>query len=266
MVTRKSTSTRSAASKPTPKPARKTAPKSAPKAARQRTAKAPSKATSKAASKAPARTARKASLHKPTRPPAQAARSRPLDLILLGATGFTGRQAVRAVLRQRPDARWAVAGRDAAKLRALVDERVPAGTRRPKIIVADTRDPESLRAMARQAKVVFNLAGPYHATGDAVVAACIEAGAHYLDLSAETFWMQRLVHEQHDAAQAAGVKIMPCAGYEALPFDLANLWAATQLRQQCGELLHLMFHDRLRRPPLRMLHLIGQRQHLRAAR
>ena len=160
---------------------------------------------------------------------------KPLDLVLLGATGFTGRQAVRAVLRQCPDAHWAVAGRDAAKLQALVDQRVPAGVRRPKIIVADTRDSAALLAMARQAKVVFNLAGPYHATGDAVVAACIEAGTHYLDLSAETFWIQRLVHEQHDAAVRRRVKIIPCAGYEALPFDLATLWAATQLRQQCGE-------------------------------
>ncbi len=177
----------------------------------------------------------KAAASRKAAPRRRATADKPLDLVLLGATGFTGRQAVRAVLRQRPNARWAVAGRDAAKLQALVDERVPAGARRPKIIVADTRDPGALLAMARQTKVVFNLAGPYHATGDAVVAACIEGGAHYLDLSAETFWMQRLVHEQHDAAQAARVKIMPCAGYEALPFDLANLWAATQLRQQCGE-------------------------------
>ena len=84
--------------------------------------------------------------------------------------------------------------------------------------------------MAQQAKVLFNLAGPYHATGDAVVAACIASGTHYLDLIGETFWMQRLVREQHDAAARAGVKIMPCAGYEALPFDLATLWAAHQLR------------------------------------
>jgi short subunit dehydrogenase-like uncharacterized protein len=89
--------------------------------------------------------------------------------------------------------------------------------------------------MAKQTKVLFNLAGPYHATGDAVVAACIAAGTHYLDLSAETFWIQRLVREQHDAAQRAGVKIMPCAGYEALPFDLATLWAADQLRRHAGE-------------------------------
>jgi short subunit dehydrogenase-like uncharacterized protein len=83
--------------------------------------------------------------------------------------------------------------------------------------------------------VLLNLAGPYHATGDAVVAACIAGGTHYLDLSAETFWMQRLEREQHDAAVRAGVKIMPCAGYEALPFDLATLWAAHQLRQHAGE-------------------------------
>ena len=96
---------------------------------------------------------------------------------------------------------------------------------RPACCVADTRDAASLQALARQAQVLLNLAGPYHATGDAVVAACIAGGTHYLDLAAETFWMQRLVREQHDAAVRAGVKIMPCAGYEALPFDLATLWA-----------------------------------------
>ncbi len=191
-------------------------------------------AASPRSTSAAAATAAKASEKRPTRRSATKAR-KPFDLILLGATGFTGRQAVRAVLRQRPDARWAVAGRDADKLRNLVDTCVPEGVARPGIIVADTRDADALQAMARQGKVLFNLAGPYHATGDAVVAACIASGTHYLDLSAETFWMQRLIREQHDAAVRAGVKIMPCAGYEALPFDLANLWAATQLRKQCGE-------------------------------
>ncbi|MEO7855201.1 MAG: saccharopine dehydrogenase NADP-binding domain-containing protein [Rubrivivax sp.] len=158
-----------------------------------------------------------------------------LDLVLLGATGFTGRQAVRAVFRQQPQARWAVAGRNADKLRAVVAEWLPKGVAAPQIIVADTGDVASLEAMARQTKVLFNLAGPYHVSGDAVVAACISGGAHYLDLTGETFWIQRLVREQHDAAVRAGVKIMPCAGYEALPFDLANLWAAHRLREHSGQ-------------------------------
>jgi short subunit dehydrogenase-like uncharacterized protein len=165
----------------------------------------------------------------------RSAASKPYDLILFGATGFTGRQAVRALLRQRPDARWAVAGRDAAKLRALLADMLVPGARAPGVIVADAQDADALRAMARQGRVLFNLAGPYHATGDAVVAACIEGGTHYLDLSAETFWMQRLIREQHDAARRARLKIMPCAGYEALPFDLAVLWAAHQLRRHSRE-------------------------------
>jgi short subunit dehydrogenase-like uncharacterized protein len=139
------------------------------------------------------------------------------------------------VLRQQPKARWAVAGRNADKLRAVVEEFLPEGVTAPQIIVADTGDAASLKAMARQAKVLFSLAGPYHASGDAVVAACVENGTHYLDLTGETFWIQRLVREQHAHAVEAGVKIMPCAGYEALPFDLANLWAAQRLRALCGE-------------------------------
>ncbi len=186
-------------------------------------------------SRAPAKTAASRVAPRKPAPRRRAAVNKPLDLVLLGATGYTGRQAVRAVLRQRPDARWGVAGRDAAKLQAVVDEMVPASARPPQIIVADTRDAAALRAMAGQTQVLFNLAGPYHATGDAVVAACVEVGTHYLDLTGETFWIQRLVREQHDAAQRRRVKVMPCAGYEALPFDLANLWAATQLRKRCGE-------------------------------
>lgn len=193
---------------------------------RPRTAGASAKVTAKTARKAPAAKAA---------PRRRAKARKPFELILLGATGYTGRQALRAVLRQRPESRLAVAGRNAAKLRALVDEMLPPGARAPEILVADTRDADSLQALARQGQVLFNLAGPYHATGDAVVAACIAAGTHYLDLSAETFWMQRLVREQHDAAVRAGVKIMPCAGYEALPFDLATLWAAHQLRDVAGE-------------------------------
>lgn len=168
-----------------------------------------------------------------SRSPGPAARRR-FDLVVLGATGYTGRQAVRAVLRQRPDAHWAVAGRDVERLNRVIDEFLPAGARRPAVLQADTGDAASLQAMARRAKVLLNLAGPYHASGDAVVAACIAAGTHYLDLTGETFWIRRLVEQQHAAAQRAGVKIMPCAGYEALPFDLATLWAARQLQALGG--------------------------------
>src|SRR5437762_1368727 len=69
----------------------------------------------------------------------------------------------------------------------------------------------------------------------AFVQACIGQGTHYLDLSGETFWVQQLIARHHRAAQAAKVRIIPCCGYEALPFDLTALWAATQVRDRFGE-------------------------------
>lgn len=162
---------------------------------------------------------------------------KPFDVILFGATGFTGRQAVRALAHrsaQRP-LRWAVAGRNDERLRAVVRELVPAAATPPGIVVADALRPESLPALASQTAVLLNLAGPYALTGEAVVQACIAHGTHHLDLTGETFWVRQLIERHHRAAQRARVKVIPCCGYEALPFDLAVLWAAQQLRQRTGE-------------------------------
>ncbi|HJW11703.1 MAG TPA: saccharopine dehydrogenase NADP-binding domain-containing protein, partial [Albitalea sp.] len=163
--------------------------------------------------------------------------AKPYDVILLGATGFTGRQAVTALLHRAATQplRWAVAGRSAPKLQALLAELVPGAASRPAVIVADTTDADSLQRMAAQTSVLLNLAGPYAQTGEAVVQACIANGTHYLDLCGETFWVRQLIARHHRAAQAAQVKIIPCCGYEALPFDLATLWAAQQLRERFGE-------------------------------
>jgi len=163
--------------------------------------------------------------------------TKPYEVILLGATGFTGRQAVRALVHRagsRP-LRWAVAGRNAEKLSELVAELVPKGTPQPGVVLADTGDPDSLQALAAQGDVLLNLAGPYAPTGEAVVLACIANGTHYLDLTGETFWVRQLVERHHAAAQRAKVKIIPCAGFEALPFDVATLWAATQVRERFGQ-------------------------------
>jgi short subunit dehydrogenase-like uncharacterized protein len=160
--------------------------------------------------------------------------SKAYEVIIFGATGYTGRQAVRALARRstgRP-LRWAVAGRSAERLDALVRELVPPAASPPGVVVAEARDLESLRAMAAQADVLLNLAGPYARTGEAVVQACIASATHHLDLTGETFWVRQLIGRHHRAAQAAQVKVIPCCGYEALPFDLATLWAAHRLRER----------------------------------
>jgi short subunit dehydrogenase-like uncharacterized protein len=128
-----------------------------------------------------------------------------------------------------------VAGRDAGKLAALVAELVPPPAEQPGVIVADANDLGALQAMAAQTSVLLNMAGPYALTGEAVVQACIANGTHHLDLSGETFWVQQLVTRHHRAAKSANVKVIPCCGYEALPFDLTTLWAAQQLHERSGE-------------------------------
>jgi len=163
--------------------------------------------------------------------------ARSFDVIVFGATGFTGRQAVTAMVHRAASQpiRWAVAGRDPERLERLVAERVPSAAEQPGVVVADAKNNDSLHAMAARTAVLLNLAGPYAPTGEAVVQACIASGAHCIDLSGETFWVQQLIARHHRAAKTAKVKIIPCCGYEALPFDIAALWMAQQVRQRYAE-------------------------------
>ncbi len=168
---------------------------------------------------------------------------KPFDVVILGATGFTGRQAVRAMRRQGAGVRWAIAGRNAQAMQALLGEGAKResgegakrGAAKPGVLLADTTDAESLATLASQTRVLLNLAGPYALTGEAVVQACIAHGTHHLDLTGETFWVRQMIERHHLAAQQAGVKLIPSCGYEVLPFDLATLWIADAMRQRHGQ-------------------------------
>lgn len=139
-----------------------------------------------------------------------------LDLVVFGATGFTGRRAVRHLTGHAPtDLRWAVAGRDRVAL-----ERLGAGV---PILVADVTDPAGLASVVARTRVVLNMAGPFRRLGDPVVAACIEHSAHYCDISGETARIRDLLDRHQETAERAGVKIVCFAGASSAPADLAVL-------------------------------------------
>ena len=145
-----------------------------------------------------------------------------LDLVVFGATGFTGRRAVRHLLERAPARlRWAVAGRDRTAL-----ERLRAGVA---VLVADATDPAALSAVVSRTHVVLNMAGPFRRLGDPIVAACIEHSTHYCDISGETARIRDLVDRHQDAAQRAGVKIVCFAGASSAPADLAVLLLEQEL-------------------------------------
>ncbi len=157
-----------------------------------------------------------------------------LSVVVFGASGVTGRR-VAAYLAERADevgAKWAVAGRDAAKLERVLGE---IGVAAPETIAADVGDPASLAAMAARARVVLDLVGPYTLYGKPVIEACVAGGSHYVDLTGEMPFMRDTVDTFHDRAAAAGVKIVQTCGFEALPPDLAVLLAAETARERWGE-------------------------------
>ncbi len=140
--------------------------------------------------------------------------AREFDLILYGATGFTGRQAAAYLAsRADPGLRWAVAGRDREKLTAL-------GSSAP-ILVAATDRPAELDAMAARARVVLTMAGPFKRYGDPIVAACLRAGTDYCDISGETARIRGLIDRHNADAVEQRVRIVNFCGASSVPADLA---------------------------------------------
>ncbi len=143
---------------------------------------------------------------------------REFDVVVFGATGFTGRLVAEYIAATHPDIRWAMAGRSKDKLEAVRDEMgVPAET---PLIVADSSDPASLKALAARTRGVITTVGPYQKYGEPLVAACAEAGTDYVDLCGEPAWMRDIIDNYADKANASGARIVLSCGFDSIPFDM----------------------------------------------
>lgn len=143
---------------------------------------------------------------------------REFDIVMFGATGFTG-QLVAEYLAGRKPARWAIAGRNKDKLEAL-------GLGVP-IVVVDAQDRNGLEAVARRTKVICTTVGPYSKYGSALVGACANAGTHYCDLTGEVHWMRKMIDAHHGHAKTTGARIVHTCGFDSIPSDLGT-WATQQ--------------------------------------
>lgn len=151
--------------------------------------------------------------------------TREFDLIVYGATGFTGRLVAEYVAQRYGDGslRWAMAGRSLTKLEQVRDEiGAPTGT---PLLTANADDPAALRALTGRTKVVLTTVGPYQLYGNDLVAACVETGTAYVDLCGEPNWMHDVIARHQDAAKASGARIVLSCGFDSIPFDL-GVWTA----------------------------------------
>lgn len=143
------------------------------------------------------------------------------DLIVFGATGATGGQTAKYLNKfaKQDGIRWAMAGRSQQKLEALVKSLnvTPDG-----VVVADALDGKSVEEMVQSTEAIINLAGPYALYGEHVYAACAKHGVAYADLAGELLFVREMIDRYGEQAKASGARIIPVAGYEALPFDLGS--------------------------------------------
>ncbi len=154
------------------------------------------------------------------------------DVIVYGATGFTGRLVAEYLAGHGGDARWAMAGRSAGKL-AEVHDLIAAPASTP-LIVADASDQASLDAMVARTRVLLTTVGPYQIYGSELVTACVKAGTDYVDLCGEPAWMRHMIDAFHEPARASGARITFSCGFDSIPFDLGVLFLQDIVKAETG--------------------------------
>ncbi len=157
------------------------------------------------------------------------------DLVLMGASGFVGRQTVASIGAQTRGSglRWAVAGRNRAKLEQVLRD-AGADAAAAGIVVADADDSRALNTLARNARVVLSTAGPFDLYGSKLVAACVRHGTHYVDITGETPWVHRMIAQHHAQAEAQGTFVIPCCGFDSVPSDLGAWMMVQAMRERHG--------------------------------
>ncbi|MGN6217547.1 MAG: saccharopine dehydrogenase NADP-binding domain-containing protein, partial [Solirubrobacterales bacterium] len=141
--------------------------------------------------------------------------SRQYDLVLFGATGFTGGLTAEYLAAHAPDTmRWALVGRSRSKLDAVAARLAAASPEAPKpdVVVADAADGEALHGVAESTRVVITTVGPYALYGGPLVAACAAAGTDYIDLTGEPEFVDRVWVEHHAEAERTGARLVHCCG------------------------------------------------------
>ena len=161
--------------------------------------------------------------------------NRELDIIVYGATGYTGRLVCEYLNKQygvNGDVKWAMAGRSQDKIDSVREEMgIPADV---PTVVADSKDLASIKTMVEKTKVVLTTVGPYQLYGSDVVAACAEAGTDYVDLCGEPAWMHEMIAKHQADAEASGARIVFSCGFDSVPFDLGAYFLQEKAKEKTG--------------------------------
>jgi len=129
---------------------------------------------------------------------------------------------------------WAIGGRSETKLQAVRDSLGEAGAELD-MIVADSGDSAALATMAGQTRVVLSTVGPYALYGSDLVAACVDAGTDYCDLTGEVQWIRKMIDRHHDRAIETGARIVHCCGFDSIPMDIGVYFLQQAAQETYGD-------------------------------
>ncbi|SEQ53884.1 saccharopine dehydrogenase (NAD+, L-glutamate forming) [Solimonas aquatica] len=164
-------------------------------------------------------------------------KARSYDIVLFGATGFTGQLVAEYLARHGGERlRWALAGRNPDKLRRVREQlqAINADCRDLQLIAADVDDPAALKKLAASARVVISTVGPYIVHGEPLLAACAETGTDYLDLTGEPEFVDLMWLRHHERARESGARIINSCGFDSVPHDLGCWYTVQQLPEDAA--------------------------------
>ena len=150
-----------------------------------------------------------------------------IDIVIYGATGFTGQLCMKYFQSLDLNIKWAIAGRNHEKLKTVANNYAPD----IEILVADSDDEVGLKDICSRSKVVLSTAGPFHRYGSKLVNACVENETHYVDITGENFWVKGLIDKHHEEASRKGIRIIPSCGFDSIPSDIGTFFAVSSLNK-----------------------------------
>ena len=159
---------------------------------------------------------------------------RDFDLVVVGASGYTGRLVAEYLANTygNSDIKWAMAGRSLEKLATVRDEMgISADT---PLIQVDSHDEASVTALVQRTHVVITTVGPYQLYGNALIGACAQHGTDYVDLSGEPGWMHDTIAAHSEAAKASGARLVHSCGFDSIPFDLGVFHLQQHIKAATG--------------------------------
>ena len=161
-------------------------------------------------------------------------KKRDFDLIIWGATGFTGNLVCDYINKNynERELRWAIAGRNKKKILKLQQKLKIDDSR---TIIADSSDKDSLVKMVKKSRVVCTTVGPYAKYGTNLVEACIEGETNYCDITGETQWIRRIIDRFHTKAKEKNIKIINSCGFDSIPSDMGVFYSQKIMLEKTGK-------------------------------